>query len=127
MTTTLDPQFLRAVVLMADFKPGPMRLAKAALLAFALTGEDFTAAHLPAEITGGNKHLAGAASGALVSAGLLRVVDRVKSPNPNAKGRKLDVFRIAPGKANTIRAWFTAQQLTPPVLNNPAQLQLVAA
>lgn len=127
MTTTLDPQFLRAVVLMGDFKPGPMRLAKAALLAFALTGEDFTAAHLPAEITGGNKHLAGAASGALVSAGLLRVVDRVKSPNPNAKGRKLDVFRLAPGKAAAVRTWFAAQQLTPPQPAGAAQLNLLAA
>jgi len=105
MSTTLDAQFLRAVVLVTAFKPEPMKRAQAALLLLGLTGQDFTAAELPGEITGGSKHLAGAATGALVSEGLLDVVGRVKSPNPNAKGRKLDVLRIASGKWQTARTW----------------------
>ena len=114
MTTTLDPEFLRAVVLMGDFKPGDMRRVKSALLAFAVNGMDFTAADLPGEVTNGNIHIAGAASGALVSEGLIRVVDRKKSPDPAAKGRKLNVYRLACGKLETARTWFKAQNLTPP-------------
>lgn len=125
MTTTLDPQFLRSVVLMTDFKPGDMRRVKSALLAFAVNGLDFTAADLPGEVTNGNIHVAGAASGALVSEGLIQVVDRKKSPDPAAKGRKLNVYRLRCGKLETARAWFRAQGLTPP--NAPTrQMELVA-
>ena len=45
-TTTLDPSFLRAVVLMTGFKPSPMRNAQAALLAIGLRMAEFTAADL---------------------------------------------------------------------------------
>jgi len=112
--TTLDAQFLRAVVLVTAFRPEPMKRAQAALLLLGLTGQDFTAAELPGEVTNGSKHLAGAATGALVSEGLLQVVGRVKSPNPNAKGRKLDVLRIAPGKWNTARTWLTTNGVDVP-------------
>jgi len=94
-TTTLDPSFLRAVVMVTAFKPEPMRRAQAALLYIGLRGGEFTAAELPGEITNGSKHLAGAATGALVALGLLMVTRRVKSPNPRANGRKLDVLRCA--------------------------------
>src|SRR5207244_9380480 len=53
-TTTLDPSFLRAVVLMTGFKPSPMRNAQAALLAIGLRMEEFTAADLPGEVTAGS-------------------------------------------------------------------------
>jgi len=112
--TTLDPQFLRAIVLMTDFKPGDARRVKSALLALAVNGLDFTAADLPAEIANGDIHLAGAACGALVSERLIVVVDRRKSPDPKAKGRKLNVYRLAMGRLETARAWFRAQNLTPP-------------
>ena len=105
-TTTLDPSFLRAVVLMTSFKPEPMKRAQAALLIIALEGLDFTAADLPGEVAGDNVHLAGAATGALVAQGLLNVVGRVKSPRLNAKGRKLDVLRLA--KRETARTWLQA-------------------
>jgi hypothetical protein len=91
-TTTLDPSFLQAVVLVTAFKPEPMRRAQAALLYMGLRGGEFTAADLPGEITNGSKHLAGAATGALVALGLLTVARRMKSPDPRAKGRKLDVL-----------------------------------
>lgn len=126
MKTSLDAQFLKAVALMTDFKAGEMRLVKAALLAFAVNGLDFTAADLPAEVTQGDKHIAGAASGSLVAMGLIRVVDRVKSPDKAAKGRKLNVFRLGLGKLETVRAWFKEQKLTCPVAPT-VQMQLVAA
>lgn len=112
--TTLDPQFLRAIVLMTDFKPGDARRVKSALLALAVNGLDFTAADLPAEIANGDIHIAGAACGALVSERLIVAVDRRKSPDPKAKGRKLNVYRLAMGRLETARAWFRAQNLTPP-------------
>ncbi len=62
MNTTLDPQFLRSVVLMTSFKPRPMLNAQAALLTIALEGVEFTANDIPGELTNGSKHLAGAAT-----------------------------------------------------------------
>lgn len=114
-TTTLDPQFLRAVILMTGFRGGKdMRRAQAALLLIGLQGAEFTAADLPAEITNGNTHLAGAATGSLIAIGLLEVVRRVKSPDPRAKGRKLDVLRIPAPKWNTARTWLAANGFRQP-------------
>lgn len=112
--TTLDSQFLRAVVLLCGFKPRRMIGAQAGLLLIGLRGGDFTAADLPAEL--GGKHLSGAATGALISDGLLQVVGRIKSPNVNAKGRKLDVLRMA--KPETARAWLLANQIEEPKTEN---------
>jgi len=127
MTTTLEPQFLRALVLMGDFKPGEMRGVKARLLALAVTGAEFTAADLPAEISNGDIHIAGAACGALVSENLITAVGRVKSPDPRAKGRKLNVYRIACGRLTAAMAWFKAQGLTPPKMDDGGQMNLIAA
>jgi len=124
--TRLDPQFLRAIVLMSDFKAGDMRRVKSALLAFAVNGLDFTAADLPGEITNGNLHIAGAACGALVTLGFVSAVGRIKSTAPKAKGRKLNIYRLAPGKLATVRTWFGEQGLHPP--DGPDhQMNLVAA
>jgi len=106
MTTTLDPQFLRAVVLMTGFKPSPMRNAQAALLMMGMKAQEFTAAELPGEITNGSKHIAGAATGALVAIGLLTVVRRIPSPVKSAKGRKLDVLRV--DRPEVAKVWLTA-------------------
>lgn len=125
--TTLDAQFLRAIILMTDFKRTEATRAKGALLTLAVNGLDFTAADLPAEIANGNIHLTGAACGALVSEGLIVVVGRKKSPDPRAKGRKLNIYRLAAGKLSAARAWFEAQGLTPPMLGKPSQMELVAA
>lgn len=107
MTTSLDAQFLRAVVLICGFKPRRMVGAQAGLLLIGLRGQDFTAAQLPAEL--GGKNLSGCAAGALVAEGLLIVVGRVKSPVLNAKGRKLNVFRLA--CAETAQAWLKANEI----------------
>jgi hypothetical protein len=119
-TTTLEPSFLRATLQMSAFKPRPMVEAQAALLRRGLTGVEFTAQEI-ANVTGGNTHLAGAATGALIAQGLLEVVKRVKSPAENAKGRKLDLLRIPAGKYGTVRTWFERQQLPPP---SPQQQEL---
>lgn len=106
--TTLEPSFLVAVVTMTAHKPERMKRAQAALLYLGLQGYDFTAADLPAEVTEGSAHLAGAATGALVAQGLLTVVGRVKSPKPDAKGRKLDVLRLTDDRRATAKNWLRA-------------------
>lgn len=120
MTTRLNSSFLATIVLLCGFKPRRMVGAQAGLLLIGLRGDDFTAADLPAEL--GGKHLSGAAVGALISEGLLVVVARIKSPNPNAKGRKLDVLRIAcPQKA---KAWLRANDVQEPTANPQPELLL---
>jgi hypothetical protein len=114
MTTTLDPNFLVAVLQISGFKKEKMFPAQAALLHLALLGRDFTAADLPGEVTAGSRHLAGAACGALVAQGYLIAVDRIKSPDPKAKGRRLDVFRLAPGKRGTVITWLSRNSLPVP-------------
>ena len=122
--TTLDAQFMRAVVLLCGFKPKPMVRAQAGLLLIGLQGGDFTAASLPAEL--GGKHLSGAATGALVSTGLLTVVGRMKSPNPDAKGRKLDILRIT--SRETARAWLRANDVSEPLpVETPQAAELALA
>lgn len=113
MTTTLDPQFLRATILMTSFKGNDMVRAQACLLLIGLRGLDFTAADLPADVTNGSRHLAGAACGALIAQGLIDVVGREKSPNPDAKGRKVDTLRIPSNKAETARTWLRAHGVEP--------------
>lgn len=110
----MNPDFLLAAMRMQEFKGDKMLSVKAGLLHLAITGLDFTAADLPAGLTAGSKHIAGASTGALVALGLIIVVDRVKSPNPNAKGRKVDVLRLAPGKRGTVLAFFKAHNLPLP-------------
>lgn len=112
MTTTLEPEFLRAVVLLTAFKPDRMVRAQAALLMLGFNAVDFTAAHLPGEITDGNKHVAGAATGSLIAIGLLRVTGREKSPRKDAKGRKLDTLRLV--SAEKAKAWLTANGFKAP-------------
>ena len=110
-TTTLEPAFLQAVLQMMSFKPSSMSAAQAALLRMALDHHEVMATDIPECITKGNRHLAGAATGALVAMGLLVVIRREKSPNPNAKGRKLDVLQLAPMKRSTVLAWLKANKL----------------
>ena len=116
MTTTLDAQFLRAVVLMTGFKPHRMQRVQAALLMLGFQGQDYTAADIPDELTEGSKHIAGAATGALVGTGLLKVVGRIKSPEAKAKGRKLDVLRLA--SVETAKAWLRANGFEIPDLKS---------
>lgn len=112
-TTTLDPSFLRTLVLVTGFRGNDMQRAQAALLIIGLLGRDFSGADLPAEIANGSRHLAGCAVGSLVSTGLVECVGRIKSPHPNAKGRKLDLLRIPGNKVNTARAWLRANGYVP--------------
>ena len=118
--TSLDPQFLRAVVLMTGFKPDKMRRVQAALLMLGLQGLDYTAADIPDELTEGSKHIAGAATGSLVAIGLLSVIGRIKSPEAKAKGRKLDLLRIA--SRDKARCWLRSNGFEIPVMENQGML-----
>jgi len=120
MSTTLEPSFLRAVVIMTGFRGTTMNAAMGALLMIGLRQHTFTAADMPGEVCGGSRHVAGAATGGLIAAGLLEVVGRVKSPHANAKGRKLDLLQIAPGKRETVRVWLSRHGYTP----EPQQLEM---
>lgn len=123
MTTTLAPDFLRAVVLLTAWKTRPMERAQGALLYMALQRVEFSAYDIPGEITKGSKHLAGAAVGSLISLGLVEVVRREKSPAVNANGRKLDILRLASCKESTVREWLTRHDLPQP---ERPQMQLIA-
>lgn len=122
MTTTLDPSFLRAVVLVCTFRGTAMQSAQAALLLIGLNGQTFTAADLPGEVCNGSRHLAGAATGSLIAIGLLEVVGRIKSPRADAKGRKLDLLQITPGKRGLVCAWLADRGYT----THSEQLELIA-
>jgi hypothetical protein len=91
---------------MVAFKPEKMVRAQAALLLIGLERSEFTAADLPGEIAEGSKHIAGASCGALVAMELLTVTRRIKSPDPKAKGRKLDVFTLT--NRTKAMAWLDA-------------------
>ena len=103
--TKLDPAFVEAICCMVDFKGEQIRQAQAFLLCVGLTGRDITADMIPDSYLGGNIHLAGAATGGLLQTKLLTVVGRAKSQRPGAHGRKLNIFRIAPGKIETAKTW----------------------
>ena len=122
MTTTLEPSFLRSVVLMTSFTPHAMLRTQATLLYMALKDVEFSAADIPGEITNGNTHLAGAATGALIAQGLIEVVGRVKSPLPSAKGRKLDVLRLAQNKRSVVRTWLERNGFEAPQRQQELQL-----
>jgi hypothetical protein len=116
ITTTLDPSFLRSVVAMTMFTPKRMLRCQAALLMVGLGGGEFNATALPGELTEGNKHVAGAATGSLVATGLLTVTGRIKSPLANAKGRKLDTLRLT--SIETAKTWLRANKFAIPEINS---------
>lgn len=106
MSEALSVDFLRAIVVMDAFKGKPLRRAQACLLRVALRHGKVMATDIPAEITNGSVHMAGAACGGLLASNLLVVTGRAKSPNPSAHGRKLNVFAVPEGRASTAEAWF---------------------
>lgn len=108
---------------MVAFKPSAMLRAQSALLLIGLSQPEFTAADLPGEIAG--KHISGAATGALIAEGLLTVCGRVKSPKPNAKGRKLDLLRLT--SRELARTWLKANNIQPPADPHQPDLNLQAA
>lgn len=125
MSTTLDPAFLLATIHITGFKGAEMRRAQGALLTLAYESVlPVTAAELPGEITNGSKHLAGAATGQLVAQGLLVVVGRVKSPRPEAKGRKFDMLAIPSEKRSTVLTWLEKNGFPKP---RPQQMSLLTA
>ena len=107
----LEPSFLRMVVVATMFKPDGMRRIEAALVALSLTEQAFTAAELPDEVTAGDRHLPGCATGGLLAAGVLTCIGRVKSPNKDAKGRKVDLLRATSRELS--RTWLKRNGIDP--------------
>lgn len=103
----LDESFLRQVVIVTGFRGDAIRSCEAALLLVGLQNEPFTAAILPGERTQGSTTIAGCATGSLITQGLLEVCGRVKSPRPEANGRKVNLLRIPEGKASAVKTWLS--------------------
>ena len=103
--TTLDPSLLRSIILATNFRGGEMDRAQAALLLIGLQGLDFDAGMLPGEICGDDQHLAGMACASLCAQKLIEAVGRVKSSNPLANGRKVNLWRVPSNKVSTVRTW----------------------
>lgn len=120
MNSTFDPSFLRAIILMTGWRGTEVDRFQAGLLMLGLRGQDFSAADLPAELSNGNVHIAGCATGRLLTLGLIEVVGRVKSPNKNAHGRKLNLLRIPSQKVSAARTWLRDRGY----LNESEQLSL---
>lgn len=118
MTNRFDPSFLGAIVCATAFKPKPLTRIEAALVLLAMEGQDVTAADVPDDITANDRHLPGIAVGKLIQAGVLTVVGRMKSPDPKAHGRKLDVLRIT--SRSLAAEWLRRHDINPPS-NRPWQ------
>lgn len=106
--STFSPELLRAICIITGFKSDQFHATQAAMIYLGLRG-NFCAADIPADITRGDTHMAGAATAGLVVLGLIQEVGRIKSPNPNAHGRKLSVFTIPTDKLVLARMWLERQ------------------
>ena len=101
-----------AVLLIVSFKPDEMDRCMSFLLLVALERGTVRADELPGELVGDSKHRSGAACGALVSLGLLRVKERIPSPDPKAKGRRLNVYVVPHGRRRTVMAFLKAKKVS---------------
>jgi hypothetical protein len=124
MTPLQETDLMRQIILVVAFKDDAFHGVCAALLYRALQGDDFTAAALPGEITKGDIHVAGLAVKMLQKCGLIVAVGYAPSPNPNAKGRILRNWRLAPSKASTARTWL-ARHGYPATLAEQQSLALI--
>jgi hypothetical protein len=108
MNTTLDPDFLRTLVLVCGFRGDHLASVQAALLIIGLQKPTFCAGEIPADILASHLTDAGCATGSLITMGLIECTgNRVKSPNKAAKGRRMNELRITPGKAAIARQWLS--------------------
>ncbi len=113
MSTTLSPDFLRSVIIVSSFRGDDLDTCCAALLFIGLRVDTFTGADIPAELTNGSKTLAGCAVGSLVAQELIEATGvRVKSPHPDAKGRKVNEYRIPANRVSTARSWLHSRGYT---------------
>ncbi len=101
----LDYPILRAIILAVSFRGDDMQRCQAAMLMIGLRGLDWDAGMIPGEICNGDQHLAGMACASLRAQGLIEGVGRVKSSNPLANGRKVNLWRVPAHKVSTARTW----------------------
>lgn len=103
--SNLDPSLARAIILATSFRGDEMHRCQAALLMIGLHDLDFNAGDLPGEICNGDQRLAGMACASLQVQGMLICVGRIKSSNPLANGRKVNLWRLT-GHAKA-RTWLS--------------------
>lgn len=103
--TTLNPEFLRNVILVSSFRGDDHHRICAALLLIGCKLATFDAGMVPAELCGHSKTALGIATGSLLAQGLLEVCGRVRSSSPAANGRKVSLLRIPEGRLSTVQTW----------------------
>jgi hypothetical protein len=104
-TEKLD--FSRELCLIAGFRGEAFHSVQASMLLIGLRGLDFSAADIPRELTGGDKHVSGLATKGLLKMGLIEKVGYIPSPNKDAKGRPVLCLRIPADKVSTARTWLS--------------------
>jgi len=123
----MNEDLAHAVMLKVAFKPEPLRRAQAALLYVALSGVEFTADVLPGEIVGGDTRLAGCATGALATMGLIERTGRVKSPSKTRNGAWVNQWRLATGKSAAVKTWLARHGFDRHIGTRVSQLEFSAA
>jgi hypothetical protein len=124
--STIAPSLLRSIIVASSFRGDDMHRCQAAFLMILLTGIDADAGMLPQEVCMNSQtnepdpHLAGMACASLCSQKLIESVGRVRSSSPLANGRKVSLWRIAPGKHQTVRTLLSRWGYASP--DSPTQL-----
>lgn len=118
--TNLAPEVLQASLLKSEFQHGRLVRVKEAMLRLALTVGTFDASQIDAvlcrnEDGSPDNHVAGVSIAALQSIGLIEATgERVRSSRADANGRRVNRYRLAPGKRVAALAWFAANNLPAP-------------
>ena len=120
MSTTLEPAFLRTLILVTSFRGDDMDRACAFLLLLAMKLGQIDAGMMPAEICGESKTMAGCAVASLLTQKLLEPIGRVRSSSPLANGRKVSLLSIPANRMATARTWLAQRGYT----TETAQLEM---
>ncbi len=122
--STLHPEFLRNVVLVASFRGDDHSRICAALLLIGKKLPEYDAGMVPAELCGHSKTALGIATGSLIAQGLIEVCGRVRSSSPSANGRKVNQIRLKQGRLNAVNTWLARHGYKD--AETPSQMELIA-
>lgn len=110
--TQLPPEVLRASILKDEFHHARLVRVKAAMLTLALHHGTFDASLVDAALCvdedgSPDTHVAGVSIAALQAIDLIQATgERVRSSRPDANGRRVNRYRLAPGRLVAALAWF---------------------